>query len=318
MLFRPRRGQPLADDGVLADDWAIVRQLRSGKMLEWPPDGASELPQAETQWLESCGAALLAPVIAEGPVLSGVIVLGERKSELPYSEQDRQMLEALAAQLALAHQNDLLATERSEAVAAERSRIARELHDTLAQGFAGINMHLECGKRLMEADVDQARMHVEQAGALARASLTEARRSVQDLRTTEVELVAMLHTLVAQFAGVFAIEVDARTHGNVRLSSDVTQTLFRIAQESVTNAIKHSGAPRADIRVEMWPDRLELEVRDEGRGFTSSVDPPTGWGLAGMKERARQIPAELEISSQPGKGTRVRVAVRLAPIAAAV
>ena len=318
LLFRPRRGQPLAEDGVLAPDWAIVRQLRGGKMLEWPPHGGSALPPGEIRWLESCGAALLVPVIAEGPVLSGVIVLGERKSHLPYSEQDRHMLEALAAQLALAHQNDLLAAERTEAVTGERSRIARELHDTLAQGFAGINMHLECGKRLMETDIGQARLHVEQAGVLARDSLAEARRSVHDLRTTEIELVAMLHTLVAQFAGVFALEIDARMHGAVRMPPEVTQTLFRIAQECVTNSIKHSGASRADIRVELWPERVELEVRDEGRGFASSVDPPTGWGLAGMKERARHILADLDISSEPGKGTRIRVAVRLAPFVAAV
>ncbi|MBI3209257.1 MAG: GAF domain-containing protein [Candidatus Solibacter usitatus] len=315
LLFRPRRGVPLAsEEGVLAEDWHLVQQLRRGKIMEWPGRGESSFPAAEAQWLQSCEAALLVPVISEENVLSGILVLGEKKSELPYTEEDRHLLEVLAGQLALAHQNDLLATERSEAVVEERNRIARELHDTLAQGFAGINLHLESGKRLIESDADQARIHVEQAGALARTSLAEVRRSVHDLRTPESELLTVLQTLAAQFAGIFPIEIDAKTHGalygTARVPPNVTQTLFRIAQECITNSIKHSGATRAGIRVNLWPDRVELEVSDQGRGFTSSAADRIGWGLAGMRERARQIEADLQILSEPGTGTTVRVAVR--------
>lgn len=304
--FRPRRDAPLpATDAGLADHWTTTTLLLKGHALEFPRD-AHLIPEPELRWLQAQNVRLLIPALS-GKSLVGAILLGEKKSQLPWTSAEVHALEAVATQLALAHENRLLETSRAEAVIEERTRIARELHDTLAQGFAGINLHLESGRRLIEKDADQARWHLEQAGSLARSSLSEARQSVHDLRamTAASELPETLRRLAGQLSGQVTIDFEVVTEYSGPFPSETAQVLYRIAQESLTNAVKHAAARTIALRLELWPDRVEVEVRDDGRGFDPS-HPSEGYGLQGMRERARAAQVTLTVDSAPGQGTRVR------------
>ena len=304
--FRARRDAPLPlPDAGLADHWTTNALLMKGHALEFPRD-ARLLPEPEIRWINHQNLRLLIPALS-GNTLVGAILLGEKKSQLPWTGPEIRSLEAVATQLALAQENRLLEAGRAEAVIEERTRIARELHDTLAQGFAGINLHLESGRRLIEKDSDRARWHLEQAGSLARSSLSEARQSVHDLRamTGASELPETLRRLAGQLSGQVTIDFEVVTEYSGPFPSETAQALYRIAQESLTNAVKHAAAGHITLRLELWPDRVEVEVRDDGRGFDTSR-PSEGYGLQGMRERARAAQVALTVDSAPGQGTRIR------------
>ncbi len=200
----------------------------------------------------------------------------------------------------------------------ERARLAREIHDTLAQGFVGISSQLGAVELKMQSDLDLARKHLETAQAMARHSLTEARRSVMDLRASVLEerdLSAALAAAARQWSAGAAVEVHMETSGeNRKLPQDVEQQLLRIAQEAVANALKHASAREVWIRLTMEARRLLLCVEDNGRGFEPAAIlslAGTHFGLVGMRERAERLGGELRLSSEPGRGTHVEVSVPL-------
>lgn len=219
----------------------------------------------------------------------------------------------------LALQAEIVERERAEArehqvVAEERTRIAREIHDTLAQGFTGIVIQLEAAEDVLGEQAEAARRHVLQAKVLARESLAEARRSVWALRPLALGAddlgYAFLH-LVHKLAEGSATPIGFTLRGVLRpLSQDVEHHLLRIGQEALTNALRHANA--ADIRVTLTcgDDRIELTVEDSGEGFdTAGPTHRQGLGLRGMQERAASLGGELTIASEPGQGTRVRVVI---------
>jgi signal transduction histidine kinase len=246
--------------------------------------------------------------------LSGALVIGEKKSHLPFSNADHHALQALCQQIGLLHDHALLEVEQTEVVIAERTRIARELHDTLAQGFAGIGLHLDLGMR--QSAQEQSRWHMEQARQLATESLAAARRSVHDLRTmagTGTDLGEMVKAMATQLVPKFEVHCTVNTVYTGPMPLDVSQQVFRIAQESITNIIKHSQASRVDVLVRVERHEVVLEVRDNGRGFDASDAVDAKYGLAGMRERARDLKATLDVVSAPGAGTTVRVTAPVAP-----
>lgn len=205
-------------------------------------------------------------------------------------------------------------TERhlaEQAVAEERKRIARDMHDTLAQGFAAVIVQLEAAKdALVRRRTSEATGHIHRAGEAARASLAEARRAMRSLRPDALEhgtLCAALQSLCEQTRSTTALQAEFRTSGDRReLSEEREENLLRIAQEALTNALKHSGATEFEILFQYGPESLEVRFRDNGRGF----DPATrheGLGLVGMSERAQRIAASLTIQSTPGAGTEILV-----------
>jgi ligand-binding sensor domain-containing protein/two-component sensor histidine kinase len=200
----------------------------------------------------------------------------------------------------------------------ERSRLAREIHDTLAQGFVGISHQLDALAIKLGGDLDIAREHLNLARKMARHSLTEARRSVMDLRTSDLEgrdLSTALGTSARLWAAGSAVQVRVETSGSRReLSSDLEQNILRIAQEAVANSLKHAHAQTIWIDLSIEASLLQLRVKDDGQGF----EPPDGFslagghfGLLGMQERAERLGGKLALASQPGSGTEVEVTVPL-------
>jgi signal transduction histidine kinase/ligand-binding sensor domain-containing protein len=200
----------------------------------------------------------------------------------------------------------------------ERARLAREIHDTLAQGFVGISSQLDAVAMCLPTDPAQARRYLELARKMARHSVTEARRSVMDLRSSVLEgqeLPAALQSGTRQWTAGSNVEVsvDVSGQGN-HLPQDMEQHLLRIAQEAVTNALKHAGASRIWIKLHMEAERLYLRVVDNGHGFEEHdvfSDLGGHFGLIGMRERAERLGGELHLKSRPGEGTQVEVTVPL-------
>jgi ligand-binding sensor domain-containing protein/signal transduction histidine kinase len=203
---------------------------------------------------------------------------------------------------------------RFDAVLQERNRIAREIHDTLAQGFAGVSLQLEIVSRLMESSRDSAVEHLNQARALVRKSLADARSSIWELRSQSAEdedLAARFSRMASQVAGSGPPKVELQVRGAYRpLSPKLEHELLKIAQEAVTNAVRHANAERVDVELAFDGAKLRMTIADNGQGFTGVADSsgPNGhFGLRGMHERAEVIDAELKVQTAAGKGTIISV-----------
>ena len=214
-----------------------------------------------------------------------------------------------------------LAVERSRLRAAEeRNRLAREIHDTIAQSLAALTMQLEAvDARAGAAGDAHLRESASRALALARATLEEARRSVLELRAAPLEgrsLPEALERLAAEAsagagAPSIAVRIEGAASGEGEPPAAVEVGLYRIAQQAVTNLARHAGARHALVRLIHEPDRLRLRIEDDGAGFDPSAVPPGRFGLVGMSERARLLGGTLTVESTPGAGTAVDVTVPL-------
>jgi signal transduction histidine kinase/ligand-binding sensor domain-containing protein len=200
----------------------------------------------------------------------------------------------------------------------ERARLAREIHDTLAQGFVGISSQLDAVAMCLPDETAPARKYLDMARKMARHSLTEARRSVMDLRASALEsqdLAAALESSTRQWTAGSGVDVDVDVSGpRTPLTEEAEQQLLRIAQEAVTNALKHAQASKIWVKLHMEARRLFLRIVDNGRGFEhqDAFSSQGGhFGLIGMRERAERLGGELRLASQPGGGTEVEVKVPL-------
>lgn len=236
---------------------------------------------------------------------------------------DLRLLHTIGDVLGIAIERAQLFALSAEAGAAEeRNRLAREIHDTLAQGLAAIAMQLETADALLDdtaasasAAAERAQAAVQHALALARANLEEARRSVLDLRAAPLEgktLREALTELLDDFSHRHKIAARLECSGaHHPLTARAEVCLYRVAQEALANAARHSGARHVTLRLFVLPDRAEITVDDDGAGFDPSQPAPERYGLIGLNERARLLGGALEVQSALGAGTRLRVSVPL-------
>jgi signal transduction histidine kinase len=197
------------------------------------------------------------------------------------------------------------------ATSRERNRLARELHDTLAHSLSAVAVQLEAVKALFDDEPEQAKVMLDRSLEGARDGLSEARRAIQALRASPIEEFGLAGAL-----GHLGSSVEARTSLGVamavdddlgELRPDVEQAVYRIADESLTNAVRHAEAQRVDVTVSRSKRRVVVEVRDDGRGFDASAPVPNGHvGLQGMRERAAMVGGTLDVRSSSGGGTTVR------------
>jgi ligand-binding sensor domain-containing protein len=231
------------------------------------------------------------------------------------------LLAALAAGLVvLLLRLRLLRAEREfRAVLGERNRIAREVHDTLAQGYVGVSVQLEVLAELLRYNnMEEATKHLDTTRGYVREGLAEARQSIWALRSQdsgENTLPVKIRRATEQANGR-GVEARFSLYGAYRpLTEDAEREFLRVAQEAIHNVKKHARAKHLFVQLAYGPEEIALVVRDDGKGFKAEDDAesPSGhYGLTGMRERAASIGGTLEITSDPGKGTVVRLQVAAA------
>jgi signal transduction histidine kinase len=268
---------------------------------------------------EIAGLAII--VVIQTVAIGGGTVVGAKLSE--QYEQRRKALADLEAALAEneALQAQLVAQARQAGVHDERQRIAREIHDTLAQGLTGILTQLQAAEQAADNPA-QWRRHVANASHLARESLTEARRSVGAMRPEVLEsahLPSAIRDVVDKWSRLHGVAVDVVTTGTTRpLHPEVEVALLRTAQEALANVAKHAKAGHVWLTLSYMEDVVTLDVRDDGAGFepgsTSSGDG--GFGLTGMRHRVGRLAGTLEIESEPGAGTAISASLPAIPAGA--
>jgi two-component system NarL family sensor kinase len=260
------------------------------------------------------------PLYAHGKQLGVLNVASRDWREL--SSEDLRLLYTVGDLLSIAIERARLFARRAESGAAEeRIRLAREIHDTLAQGLTGIALQLETADALLDGEAEKERIQraVKQALALAQANLEEARRSVLDLRAAPLEgrsLGQALEELASRMQSESSIPVSCQVSGGAfPLPSRVELGLYRIAQEGLNNVARHARASQAWLELTITPQQVCLVVQDDGQGFdpqslaSRQETLPGHFGLTGLNERARLIGGRLELCSQVGKGTRLEVTV---------
>jgi NarL family two-component system sensor histidine kinase YdfH len=226
----------------------------------------------------------------------------------------RQQAQRLLRQLEAAHQQLQDYANRIEelTISQERERMARELHDTLAQGLAGLILQLEAADSHLESEnLPRAQAVVQQAMQRARTTLDEARRAIQALRPSALEEGDLIHALqreVDQFTATTGVLTTFDVaDGLPDLPADPAQNVLRIVQESLTNAARHADASHVLVQVAADAGTLQVIVQDDGVGFDldEGMERPGCFGLAGMRERAQRIGGELYLETMPGEGTKV-------------
>jgi signal transduction histidine kinase len=207
-----------------------------------------------------------------------------------------------------------------ERVQEERTRIARELHDTLEQELAGIGLQLDLAKARMQGEEGRAKEPVELALRMLRRCQGETRRSISNLRSTQLEggdLAKAMRYLVDELKAGTPIHLELEVVGTPqKLPGLVEHNLLRLTQEALTNGLKHSGASRIEIKIRYETLRILIEVKDDGRGFDplgKETEKEGHFGLQGMKERAAKLGATLKIESEPGKGVCISLELPLRP-----
>ncbi|MFL5761355.1 MAG: histidine kinase [Thermomicrobiales bacterium] len=235
------------------------------------------------------------------------------------TDEELGLLSAIAYQAGLAVERARLAEEsRRLARAEERGRIAREIHDTLAQGLTAIALDVEGALRHLDDHPERSRQRLDRALAAARENLEAARRSVLDLRAAPLAdrpLAGALAALARGFTSETGVQAPVRVEGETVLPPHVEAELFRIAQEALVNVRKHSQATGVEIALRATPRHVVMIILDNGVGF--EVRRPTSghYGILGMRERAKLLGGRLRVESRPGRGTRITARVPLAEAA---
>lgn len=274
---------------------------------------ASELTPKQREFMQRLGVKTLLGV----PLLLRTEIIGsftlrftERRQFQP---DDLELMQALAHHATLAIQLVRMAEQNREAaILEERNRLAREIHDTLAQAFTGISIQLGVAKWLLQQDPAAVADILDRVERLTQNGLAEAQRSVWALRPNDKEyadLVGQLSASVEQLTVSTLLQIQIQVIGVPRLlPPEIGKNVLRIGQEAMTNTLKHAQATTLSIRLTYTETEVELCVQDDGRGFSPRVDTG-GFGLISMSERADRISGQLTIHSQLGQGTEICIQV---------
>jgi len=306
-----RQGLALAADGTSLNS----RVLRSNEAIV-VNDVSQEPAYQAVALLSETQSELVIPLRIGQRVLGTLDVQSERRDA--FRQDDLLVLQSLGDQIAVAIENARLYDRSRElAILEERTRLARELHDSASQSLFGVELHARAVATYLRSDPDRAEEQLQALRDTAREALSEMRSLILDLRPAplhEAGLVPALRQQIERLRRPGGPELDLQTTGARRLPVDVEQGLFRIAQEAQRNATAHARAQRITVSVEMQRGWVELGVQDDGQGFDAGAAPDEArpsFGLVGIRERAALLEAEMEIQSAPGAGTRLWVRVPL-------
>ena len=274
-------------------------------------------------------AAILAAPLRRGGSTIGTLAVGGRGSP-SHEVGDLETLSSLANQAAIAIENDRLAAElRALAVRHERERIAREIHDGLAQVLGYVNTKSQAVERLLEAGrVDEARVQMAELSSAARSIYVDVREAIHDLAEPPgdgSDLASEIRAYAARFAEASKLAVSVRIEpdvGATAIPPAVCDEVFGIVREALTNVRKHAMARRVTVALAVTHDQLVVTIADDGRGFDlhPAEDRPGDWphyGLTTMRRRAAAVEARIDWTGAPGSGTLVQLVVPLQAMAAA-
>jgi signal transduction histidine kinase len=309
--------------------FAFTGYLHAWALLtgRWRLVGVAVTALVSSTWvLHAFGAVTVAAVgawLGVAAVIVALVALFSRHGDVT-AEQSRQRKEMIA-DLAEANRRleaaleenaglhaQLMAQAREAGALDERQRMAREIHDTIAQGLAGVITQIQAAEQAGGRD-EVRRRHLDNATRLARESLDEARRSVRAIRPEPLEA-ARLPDAIAEVArrwsSLHGVAAEVATTGDVRpMHPEVEVTLLRTAQEALANVAKHARATRVGLTLSYMEDLVTLDVRDDGAGFdptaVAAARPDGGYGLRAMRQRVLRLAGKLEIESEPGGGTAV-------------
>lgn len=205
---------------------------------------------------------------------------------------------------------------RFGAIMAERAKLGHELHDTLAQSFAGLSFQIQAARKIVPGENGRLARHLDLALNMVRHSHSEAHRSIMMLRPQPLaegaDLLSALRTALEQSTSECALEGRFMTRGTpAKLPLATTDVLYRVAQEAIANALRHGHPSELEVNLEYLPASVRLTVRDNGVGFESKTLHTQGFGLAGMRERIRAVRGVFSVESKPGTGTSVCAEVYL-------
>ncbi|HEY0718386.1 MAG TPA: sensor histidine kinase [Streptosporangiaceae bacterium] len=326
---------------VLRSPWfaffAWIGYAHAYRFLRGPLRYAGLLATAALSALAQLGGYRSSPTVADlviwlvvtllnGTLVTAFIYLGQkaddqneaRKKVLgEVAEANRRLEEMMAENTGLHAQ--LLTQARKAGVLEERQRMAREIHDTLAQGLTGIITQLEAVQQAGPGPERERRIGA--AARLARHSLSEARRSVRAVRPEPLEntrLPEAVAGVAEQWSADTGVAAAVTTTGTVLgLHPEIEVTLLRVAQEALANVAKHAGASRVGITLSYMEDVISLDIRDDGAGFAprerAAAGSGGGFGLTGMRQRVRRLAGQLVIESEPGQGTAISASVPAIP-----
>jgi PAS domain S-box-containing protein len=256
-----------------------------------------------------------APMRAKGQVVGVLSVIGTERRQ--FSAEEVALLASIADQIGVAVDNARL-FERAErlAVVEERQRLARELHDSVTQSLYSSTLLTEVARRASAAcDIEEAQGYLDELGATTQQALKEMRLLVYELRPPTLEqkgLVGALQQRIDAVEGRAGIQARLLVEGEIEPEPYIEEALYRIGQEALNNALKHASADAVTVRVRTSDNLIEMQVADDGRGFDpASADEQGGMGLTTMRERAEQVGGTFTVLSSRGKGTTVKVIVRV-------
>jgi signal transduction histidine kinase len=262
-----------------------------------------------------CRTNVAVPLLCKDEIYGGIALY--LKNKLTISEEEIELTHAFADQAALAIDNARLRTQAEKmAVSAERSRLARDLHDAVTQTLFSASLIAEVLPKLWERNPDEGRNRLEELRQLTRGALAEMRILLPELRPAtlaEAKLEELMRQLAEATTGRARIPVTMQLDDCAGMNTEVKVAIYRIIQEAINNISKHSGASAASIKLRLEKSaadeeqQLELLVSDNGRGFDQSLITGDHLGLSIMKERADAIGAEFVIDSVIGAGTTIKI-----------
>jgi signal transduction histidine kinase len=269
------------------------------------PERRTHLVAMATQYRALLGI----PLMVKDEVYGGIVLYNTEPRQ--FSDDEIELAMVFGDQAALAIENARLRAQAEEtAIAAERSRLARDLHDAVTQTLFSASLIAEVLPRLWERDIEEGRRRLEELRQLTRGALAEMRTLLLELRPAalmEAGLGDLLRQLCEAITGRARVPVTLTVEGQQVLPADVHIVLYRIAQEALNNVAKHAEAVKVVVSLKYRHGKVELSVRDDGCGFDPAQVSSEHLGLNIMRERAEAIGADLVITSQPGHGSQVLV-----------
>ena len=254
------------------------------------------------------------PIVARGRVI-GAFYLTDKQDGGSFSVEDEDRIGLLAAHAAVAIENaGLLEASRTAALAEERDRMARELHDALNQSLFGLTLTSRAAAAHLTSDPRRAANELDEVQKLARQALAELREVVTGMRTSDLRrdgLVAAIRSDVTLLDRVHDADVSFQFSGDLSVDEVVEHEVYRVVQEALTNALRHAEADDVVVRLIASSDATVVEISDDGSGFEPNAlgIRSHGLGLTSMEERATAVGGTLEIDSGPSPGTTVRLRV---------